>query len=225
MKGDLTIKHAEYFTLLTELVRDLDSGNMPYFIFGGGGVQVAIGSALTKGTRDFTKEPALDLHLRKTSDIDIYIDAPSEQLIPALQELCFALSKSHPTLNCDLQSDSLTFGRAVVNYVTNPEDLKGFSHEVQRIFESSANSRLRKGNKEYNITLESPEYNLAAKLTGNKIKTKDEFDIGHLTLVLQQTGRSIKEEELKQILQRLNKPEAFETYKRIIAAYREGEKS
>ncbi len=77
----------------------------------------------------------------------------------------------------------------------------------------------------YGIVLESPEYNIAAKLTGNTIKTKDEFDIVHLSQVMQETGTPINEAELRQILQRLNKPEAFRTYQRIMAAYREGEKS
>ncbi len=144
MKGDLTIKDAEYFGLLTQLVKEFEQNGMQYFIFGGGGVQIAIGSALTSGQKDFMKEPTLDAHLRRTADIDAFVNAPAEQLMPTLQELCYVLSRRHPNRPCGLQANSFTFGKAVVNYVNEPAGLKGFVNEVQRIFDTAVNSKLKK---------------------------------------------------------------------------------
>jgi len=215
MKGELTIKDHEYFEPLVAITQELDQAGIPYCIFGGGAVQIAMASLLTKGKTDMRKEPSLDEHLRKTGDIDILIDAPQDTLVAKLNELCEAYQDKHPRL----EPGSLHFGKTVINYPTDPSDLKGFKDEIPRIFKTAQRTLLKRGNQVYNITIESPEYIIAAKLTGDSIKPKDEFDILHLSTVAEKSGKLINVKELKYILSRLGNPEKFDAYQRIINAY------
>lgn len=224
MKGELTIKDPEYFTLLTELIMDLSQDSISYFIFGGSGVQISIADLLTKhGKSDFKKQSTLDEHLRRTGDIDIYIQEETVELTKRLNQLCYTLQHKYKT-NPVLEIGSLKMGKATVNYVNTPKELKGFEDQVARIFEEARTAALRSGNKKYELVVESPEYAIAAKLTGHHIEPKDKFDIVHLSAISKLSGKPIDTNKLKEILNALGKPEAYHAYLALTAT-REGEKS
>ncbi len=219
MKGDLNLKDREYFTLLSTLCQELDRNGIRYFIFGGAAAQIEIASTITEsGKRDFRKESGLEEHLRKTGDIDLFINCPIDQLIPLFNHICAYLSSRHPNIPCAADQNAIRFGKATANYATLPTELKGFENQLDDILCDVQERPISAGNKTYHFSIESPEYNIAAKLTGNKIKPKDVFDIRHLVYVLSQKGKGIDEMKLKKILQNIGKPTAFDTYKNIASS-------
>jgi hypothetical protein len=161
------------------------------------------------GTEDFRKHPRLEGILRKTGDIDLYIDdVEKTNLIPVLNRVT---EYFHATQ----QPNSLQIGKTVINYITEPQGLYGFTNEIENMLHDIRWAKLRAGNQTYSIAIAPPEYFIAAKLTGNKIKYKDQYDITILSQIAKETGQPIQEEQLYAILLRLGKPGSIATYREI----------
>jgi hypothetical protein len=237
MKGNLTIFDREYhkpLEVLHKFVDDLayqdyvsrqviDSKTPSYMLYGGGGIQATIASAL----KDQPTTTIMQF-IRQTGDADLYLHMTELNVSSLVRDL----STEFETYRWD-QKSNIRIGNLDMNYSIDPSDMRRFEGEIARELESSrvvsfpipgAPSETNdygfgdlmadvKGfdlnslsvNSRFKIRVPSPEYLVAAKIgsPGKHIKPKDRADISGLLYALSADSRSIDESELEGIFSRV----------------------
>ncbi len=207
MKGNYNIKDDELFQalkLLSEALQDKE-----YFIFGGVGTQAHVASLETGNGKQDVKAVD-DAHLRRTGDIDMYI--ADDNAIVLFNELA-ALYPQHRIVN---KPSSVKIGPIRVNYITNPAELKGFENTALDKLAAREAVTIRKGNCEIQLDVESIEYLIAAKLSGNKVQAKDLHDVTAIVEASRAAGRPIEQDVVKDLLRKLNSEDRYQILEQIL---------
>ncbi len=209
MKGDYNIQDRELFQALKILSEALDEQNVSYFIFGGVAAQAQIASMETESGRKDIKTVDSD-KLRKTGDIDMYI--ADENAILFFNELA-ALNPQHRIVN---KPSYVEIGPIMVNYVTEPFELKGFEELVSEQLIRREELCLRRGNTNIRLEVSPIEYLIAAKLSGNSIQVKDEKDIHFLVEASKKAKNPINQEVIRDLLKSMNKEDRYFVLEQLI---------
>jgi len=202
MKGTYNIKNDEFFQVLKTLDEELYRINSKYFIFGGMGVQAQIAKLETNNGKEDIKNIDKE-KFRKTGDIDIYISNNNPILF------FNRLAAMYSEKNIINRPNAVKFGKININYVTNPSRLKGFEKIALDQLAERERIKLKKGNNEIKIDVSPIEYLIAAKLSGNKIQAKDEYDINQLIKTTEKVNSSINYDKIENLLKKINKKERY----------------
>lgn len=179
MRGKYNIQDDELFQalkLVSEALQDAE-----YFIFGGVGTQIYVASLETDNGRKDVKTVD-ENQLRRTGDIDMYI--ADENAVVLFNEL----AAMYPDVRIVNMPNAVKIGPVQVNYANTPEELKGFEENALEMLATRETRTIRKGNCELEVDLESMEYLIAAKLSGNRVQAKDVHDVSVLVQGCKKAG-------------------------------------
>jgi hypothetical protein len=191
MRGKYNIQDDELFQALKVISEALQ--NTKYFIFGGVGAQVHVASLETDNGRKDVKTVD-DSRLRRTGDIDMYI--ADENAVVLFNEL----AAMYPDMRVVNIPNAVKIGPVQVNYVTSPQELKGFESTALDMLAKRSTKTIRKGNCEIEVDLESMEHLIAAKLSGNRVQAKDIHDVSILVLGSQKAGLDVNYQTVRELL-------------------------
>ncbi|MCX6708564.1 MAG: hypothetical protein NTW67_02845 [Candidatus Woesearchaeota archaeon] len=208
MKGDYNIKDDELFQALKLLGEALC--NTEYFIFGGVGVQARVAALETDNGRKDVKTVD-DSKLRRTGDIDLYI--ADENAVVLFNELAAA----YPRAGIVNAPNHVKIGPVIVNYLTSPDELKGFEKVALEQLAAREQVSLRKGNCRIRVDVSPVEHLIAAKLSGNRIQAKDFHDIKVLVDTSQASGSAIRYDAVRQLLVELGCENKYQVLEQIIS--------
>jgi len=162
MKGNYRITDKECLKILYIINKILTEEEIPYAIVGGMGIQAILASK------------RLEHLLRTSGDIDLAIDAELSDITRAFNNI----SLNYPELKVrhDYRRQHVLINNLGIDYVTNPDKLK----EMENIFKKAIKEAEEIKVRNISVKIESPEYLIAAKLTGKKLRETDKEDILNL---------------------------------------------
>lgn len=213
-KAKFTLLDQDYFRLAGELSEQLERYGIPHAIVGGAAVQARIAHVTSeKGLRDLAVigKCGLEARLRKTGDIDLTTLASPIDVSEVLQ--CIALENPNIMLDqlTEQSADFLVNGnRILINYQTQPSQLKGFGENAghyETIIATSNQINLKSHNYAIQIRVPSVEYIIVSKLL--RTQAKDAVDLHNLLTVWHNSNMTLDREKIRSILKSIGKEDLF----------------
>lgn len=212
-----TIGDEFLWNVLTSFSEELARAKIPYSLVGGVGVQARIANILSdKGKHPIQAIQGLDLLVRQTGDLDIATSINGDEEDSKLVTLFNTYSNLNqsflvqPITTKALRVQSRTNPSSMINISleTNPGDFKGLTKSYDDIIKTSEAITLKKTNQPFDISVASPEYLVASKLT--RLEDKDRRDIFNLLNCLYKKKGSFNYDFVETILKLNDKSESAE---------------
>ncbi len=159
MRGRFRIVDPECLDVVGALRQAFEAEGVRYALVGGIGVQAWLASR------------GLDHLLRCTGDVDVAVHAEDARVVRALN----SLAATHPRLPVvqNVEARNARVGKMNVDYVNEPSRLRGMEAHFYSAIDEAPELEVRR----VRLRVEAPEFLVAAKLTGHKIRPQDELDI------------------------------------------------
>ena len=185
--------------MLAALGRAFEEEGLPFAIAGGMGVQALLANA------------GLEHLLRRTGDVDVLVNGEDARVVRALNHL----SAAEPRLTViqNPNAKNARVGPMDVDWINEPSRLRGMETQWAPSIEHARVVQVRG----LSVPVQQPEVLIAAKLTGQKIRPQDELDIAGVL----QSGISLDEARLKDLVSHSTHPDPFVVYLAIKATMTE----
>jgi hypothetical protein len=199
VRGHYRIVDAPCLSVLAAVVETLGHEQAPFAVAGGMGVQALLASK------------RLEHLLRRTGDVDLLIACDDATVVRLFNEIAAA----HPGLGVvqNPAAKNVRVGAMNVDWINDASRLRGMEDAWLGSIEHACIVTVRG----LEVPVQEPEVLLAAKLTGQKVRSQDEFDIAGLVW----SRIAIDEARLRQLVRA--RPERFDVYLAIKASIAQDE--